>query len=158
MIQHSLSRASFASAFTLILVILVATSGSTVYSQSQQVVTGSQRVDLQTGDSLIVHSDQMSLQRVILEGNITKATLSKPSEYPAHNFGITVETQGSITLRAFFDYAHDYEVTVATQPSNSDLEHANSTYYISQGSFELDIAISVSKRNAPIEVPPLSPS
>jgi len=113
---------------------------------------------LETGDSLIVHSDRNSLQRVLLEGNITNTTISKPREYPADNLAIKFNAGGTITLRAFFDYANDYEVTVATQSSNSNLQHANSTYYISQGSFELDITVFVNESNAPTQVPTLSPS
>lgn len=127
-------------------------------AQQDQTVTRSQRVQLAAGDLLLVRSDHVSIQRVLVEGNLTNTTLRKPTQYPANEFGITASSPGTLTLRVHFDYTSDYSVVLAIQELGVSSARDNATYYLSGGPFELDItAVFDSHPNSPIVTPSVSP-
>ena len=110
---------------------------------AQQAVTRSQDVELTVGDSLTVSSNRTSIQRVLVEGNLSDAILKKPLDYPADRFGISSRNPGTYQLEFLFNYSSDYEVNLSAQISNSSTYYVsnNSTYYVSNGPFELDLKI-----------------
>ena len=127
-------------------------------AQQDQTVTRSIRAQLGAGDLLLVRSDHGSIQRVLVEGNLTNTTLRKPAQYPANEFGITSASPGSLTLRVFFDYASDYSVVLAIQEPGVSSARDNATYYLSGGPFELDItAVFDTRPNSPIATASVSP-
>ncbi len=136
------------------LVLMLSMFGTWIaYAQDAQAVVRSERVELNAGDMLIVHSDQNSIQRIAIEGNITNGTLLKPTQYPANQFGIATTEPGTLAVRAFFNLSSDYIVTVTAQTSNESTRLGNSTYYMSGGPFELDLTIVVGPHTTTDTVP-----
>jgi hypothetical protein len=114
---------------------------------AQQPVTRSQDVEVTVGDSLIVTSNHTSIQRILVEGNLSDAILKKPSQYPAQSFSFSSRNPASYQLEFLFNYSNDYVVNLFVQTSNSSTYVSNnSTYYISSGPFELDLKIVFTQR------------
>jgi hypothetical protein len=106
---------------------------------AQQAVVQGVNVQLTVGDTLKITSTHTSIVRVAIEGNLSYASMTKPPQYPADSFAISTIVPGSYSLRVFFNYSDDYEINVITQSGNRSLPVTNSTYYVSSGSFELDV-------------------
>jgi hypothetical protein len=104
----------------------------------QSPITRFQDIQLSAGDTLIIGSDQNSIQRVILQGNLTAANLTKPSAYPANQLKLQALSPGSYQLTIMFDLSTDYEVMVFDQ-RQGQMATTNGTYYFSGGPSELDI-------------------
>src|SRR3972149_8128528 len=116
--HRSHQLASTACVLTLVLLVPIIASFQLVSGELQQAVTRTQRMELGVGDSLIIHSDRSSIQRVLVEGNLTNATLTKPAQYPASDFAITTKSPGTITLKVYFDYESDYGITLIVQTAD----------------------------------------
>lgn len=128
----------------------------------QQIITNNQGVELFVGDAIIIKSDQQSIDRVFLQGNLSAASYS-PAQYPADQFSFTSMIPGTFALRLYFNYSSGYKVDVHTSNETtttnvpghilpgvtpfSQLQPSNSTtYYLSGGPSELDLdAIFVSR-------------
>jgi hypothetical protein len=106
-------------------------------------VTRSQDVEVTVGDSLTVSSNRTSIQKILVEGNVSNAILKKPSQYPADSFTISSRGPATYQLEFLFNYSSDYAVNLLVQASNSSTYYVsnNSTYYISSGPFELDVKV-----------------
>jgi hypothetical protein len=146
--------ASTACVLTLVLLVPIIASLQLVSGEPQQAVIRTQRLELSVGDSLIIRSDRNSIQRVLVEGNLTNATLTKPAQYPANDFAITTKSPGTITLKVYFDYVSDYGITLAIQTTDVSSAHSNDTYYMSGGPLELDITAVFDPRPTPADVTP----
>jgi hypothetical protein len=88
---------------------------------------------------------------------LSSANVKEPTQYPANNFTIAAETPGTYLISIFFDYARDYQINLLIQtPVGTS---GNSTYYVSSGSFELDIqaTFNLPPSNASVAQPPVSP-
>ncbi len=114
---------------------------------ADQLVTRSQEIQLKTGDTLVVQSDRTSIQQVFVDGNLSATNLSKPVQYPANDFEIQALKPGSYELRVVFDYPHDYRVNLFTKSPDLSVDQNNATYYMSGGSFELDVSAIFSARS-----------
>jgi len=138
--------------FTMILLIPAAKA---VFAD-QQNITNIQGIGLYVGDAIVIKSDQQSIERVFLQGNLSAANYG-PAQYPTDQFAFTSLSPGSFLLRLFFNYSSGYKVDLETsnqttmtnvsgrimpgvtpfpqlnQPSNS------TTYYFSGGPSELDV-------------------
>jgi hypothetical protein len=140
-------------AFTTILLVPAAKA---VFAD-QQNITNVQGIVLYVGDMIIIKSDQRSIERVFLQGNLSAASYT-PAQYPTKEFSFTSMNPGSFVLRLFFNYTTGYKVDVQTsnQTTNSNLSlrmipgvspflqitepSTNSTtYYLSGGPSELDV-------------------
>lgn len=110
---------------------------------AQQPVTRSQDIELTVGDSLVVSSNRTSIQRIFIEGNLSDAILKKPSRYPTDSFTISSRNPATYQLELLFNNSNDYAVNLSVQTSNSSTYSIanNSTYYLSNGPFELDLNI-----------------
>jgi hypothetical protein len=106
-------------------------------SVDAQSISRSQEIQLNVANSLIISSDQESIQRVLIQGNLSLAVLQTPAQYPTKNFTMASTAPGTYLISIFFDYAHDYQVNLLIQTPGGT--SGNSTYYVSSGSFELDI-------------------
>ncbi len=135
-----------ASLVVLFLVVALAFAGlqSTF---ADQLVTRTQEIHLTTGDTLVVQSDRTSIHQVFVEGNLSATNLSKPTQYPANDFEIQALKPGSYELRVVFDYPYDYRVTLSTKSPDLGVSQSNATYYMSGGSFELDVSAIFSARS-----------
>jgi hypothetical protein len=108
-------------------------------SAAPQPVIRAQSVQLTVGDSLIITSNRPSIERVLVEGNLSYASIKKPPAYPADNFAISARSPASYSLELLFNYSSDYQVNLFVQTANQSAVNNNSTYYLSSGPFELDI-------------------
>ena len=137
-------------AFTILLVPAVRT-----VSADQPIVTNVQGIDLYAGGTIVVKSDQQSIERAFVQGNLSAATYT-PVQYPTTQFTFTSTSAGSFILRVFFNYTTGYKVDVlaSNQTANANTARfmpgvsplfnqpstANSTaYYLSGGPSELDV-------------------
>jgi hypothetical protein len=106
---------------------------------ANQTLIRQEPVELNVGDSLVVHSDRFGLQQVFVEGNLSAATLVKPSQYPASDFEISASAPGTYQLTLIFNQSTDYKVNLLVKDGATNTVYNSTTYYISGGSFELDI-------------------
>jgi hypothetical protein len=108
--------------------------------------TSDQTMQLAVDDSLVIASNHTSIERVLVQGNLSQATISKPSEYPADNFTISARQPGSYSLDLFFNYSSDYQINIFVQIANQKTVANNSTFYVSSGPFELEIKATFAAR------------
>jgi len=120
----------------LILVVALAGIQSAFADQS---VTRIQAIQLNVGESLVVQSDRSSIQRVFLEGNLSAANLTKPTQYPANDFELQALNPGSYALKVIFNYPNDYKVNLFVRDSDANFVKSSTMYYLSGGAFELDV-------------------
>jgi hypothetical protein len=139
-------------AFTMIFLLPAA---KTVFAD-QQSITNSQGIELFVGDMIIIKSDQLSIQRVFLQGNLSAASYT-PVQYPTNEFTFTSMSPGSFLLKLFFNYTSGYNVDVQTSNQTtgnptvrlvpgvnpffqiSEPSTNSTTYYLSSGPSELDV-------------------
>ena len=128
-------------------------------ASADQVLTRTLSVQLSTGDSLVVQSDRASIQQVFVQGNFSATNMTRLVHYPAADYEIQAFNPGSFDLRFIFDYPTEYQINLLTRSSDSSSPGNNTTYYLSGGSFELDVSVVFNARPHPpaIAVPSLSP-
>lgn len=125
------------------------------HAYADPTVIRTQQVQLNTGDSLVVQSNRTSIQQVFVEGNLSATNISKPAKYPSNNFEIQTLNPGTVVLRVIFDNSQDYTVRLFIKSSNLSISQSNATYYMSGGSFELDISATFSaQKSDPGVIPP----
>jgi hypothetical protein len=137
-----LHRSQF-TAWLILVVCTVAVISAGHIAVAQQPVTRSQDVEVTVGDSLTVSSNRTSIQRILVEGNVSNAVLKAPSKYPADSFTISSRSPATYQLESLFNFSSDYAVNLFVQASNSSIYYVsnNSTYYISSGPFQLDVTV-----------------
>ena len=128
-------------------------------ASADQILTRTVSVQLSTGDSLVVQSNRASIQQVFVQGNLTASNMTRPAHYPTDDYEIQAFDPGSFELRFIFDYPSEYQVNLLTRSSDSSSPGNSTTYYLSGGSFELDVSAVFNARPStpPIAVPSLSP-
>lgn len=128
-------------------------------ASADQTLTRTLSVQLSTGDSLVVQSDRASIQQVFVQGNLTATNMTRPAHYPTGDYEIQAFNPGSFELRFIFDYPSEYQINLLTRSSDSSSPGNSTTYYLSGGSFELDVSAIFNARpsSPPIAVPSLSP-
>jgi len=128
-------------------------------ASADQPLTRTVNVQLSTGDSLEVQSDRASIQQVFVQGNFSETNMTRLAHYPAADYEIQAFNPGSFELTFIFDYPSEYQVNLLTRSSDSSSLGNSTTYYVSSGSFELDISANFNARpNAPaVAVPSMSP-
>ena len=135
--------------------ILLVSAANNVFAD-QQTLTNVQGIALFVGGTIIVKSDQLSIDRVFVQGNLSAADYT-PTQYPTSEFTFTCTSPGSFLLKLFFNYTTGYSVDVLTSnqtastnlsnhalpgvnPFVQEIEPLNSTtYYLSGGPSELDV-------------------
>jgi hypothetical protein len=141
-------------------VLLVSlTFGGLQTASADQILTRTLSVQLSTGDYLVVQSDRASIQQVFVQGNFSATNMTRLAHYPAGDYEIQAFNPGSFELRFIFDYPSEYQINLLTRSSNSSSPGNSTTYYLSGGSFELDVTAIFNARpnTPPIAVPSLSP-
>jgi len=126
---------------------------------ADQAVIRRQDLELNAGDMLFVHSDRSSIQRILLEGDLASANFTKIAEYPTADFEFAASKEGLYQLRMFFDYPSDYVVNLLVRDKIDGTTSNSTTYYVSAGTFELDIYAHFSSvpDGARITAPSVSP-
>ena len=126
---------------------------------AEQPVVLKEELDLNIGESLIVHSEPGTIQRVFVEGNLSSANITKPTEYPANDFELAAFNPGSYELRVLFDNAGEYTVHIFVKNLDSGASMNSTTYYFSGGPSELDINATFNTRpdNNATVTPSISP-
>lgn len=129
-VKVSRARAGFALAFLLVILLLAAPArGDTTSSQ--------QTVHLYTGGTLKVDSNQNSIQKIVVQGNITAAKISNQT-IPARTFSLSTNTTQFYTVMVFFSLPGSYTATITL---NNPAGQGNSTqipsFYVSGGSLNL---------------------
>lgn len=116
-------------------------------------------MQLSTGDALVVQSDRASIQQVFVQGNFSATNMTRPASYPTYDYQIQAFSPGSFELRFIFDYPSQYQVSLLTESSGSSSPGNSTTYYLSGGSFELDVSATFDARptNPAVSVPFVSP-
>ena len=124
----------------LILILPIAIAGIHTVHADQPLI-GTETAQLNAGDSLVVHSDKMSIQQVFIDGNLSVANFTQPAQYPTNNFQITASTAGLYQIRVIFDQPTSYNVNVFVRSSQSSIAGNSTSYYVSGGSLELDLTV-----------------
>ena len=122
----------------LMLPILV---GGTHLVHADQPLIRTETAQLNVGDSLVIHSDHMSIQQVFIDGNVSVANFTQPSQYPTNEFEITASTPGLYQIRVILDQATSYNVNVFVRSSQPSIADNSTSYYMSGGSLELDLTV-----------------
>lgn len=129
---------------TRTLIIILAISLSIVLlagrtARADQTPVRNETVQLNVGDSLIVQSNGLTIQHVLVEGNLSSITFQKPSQYPAATFELNASAAGTYDLQVMFSRTSDYAVNLYVKQFGTDVIDNSTSYYISGGPFELDV-------------------
>jgi len=148
-----------------------------ILADQQSPITNALDVQLFVGSRLLVASDQNTIQRVLLQGNLTAANYTQPAQYPTNDFELTSSNPGTYDLRVLFDWKVNYIVNLYVQSNQSAITYStpeylpsggqpkpnptpnalapnqsattNSTsYYLSGGAFELDLEATFIRRSS----------
>ncbi|MEK6919882.1 MAG: hypothetical protein AABX62_02435, partial [Thermoproteota archaeon] len=87
-------------------------------------------VNLYSGDKLTVKSDQTTIQRVVIRGNLSAASISSLS-YPARNFTLTSNATELYTLNLWLSYPGPYTTSIVLMDSSDGSTTQLPSYYVS---------------------------
>jgi hypothetical protein len=129
-------------------------------AHADQPTTPTRDIRLFVGDSLVINSNQNSIQHVFLQGNLTVANLTKPAQYPANHFELTARHPGTYQLKVLFDSLTDYKIDLYVRTADQRATKNSTSYYLSGGPFEIGLNATFSDRptNTPLATPSESPS
>lgn len=162
----------------LVAVLTTVISAPTIHlvlADQQSPITNTQDIQLFVGDWLLVTSNQNSIQRIFLQGNLTAAIYTQPAQYPTNEFILTTSDAGTYNLKVLFDLQTNYIVNLYVQSNQSTITYntasfrlpggqpspnpnpyalisnrlttTNSTsYYLSSGPSELDVEVTFVSR------------
>jgi hypothetical protein len=114
-------------------------------AHADQTLVRNESVQLNVGDSLVIHSSRLAIQQVFLEGNLSSATIEKPAQYPADNLQLTTSTPGTYELRVVFNQSSGYNVDLIVRQNATNAIENSTSYYVSGGSLELDVTANFSQ-------------
>jgi hypothetical protein len=106
---------------------------------ADQTLIRSETIQLNVDDALVVHSDHLAIQQVFVEGNLSAVAVDTPQHYPAADFRIIASAPGTYVLHILFNEPSDYRVSLSVVQNGTDPISNSTSYYISGGSFELDV-------------------
>ena len=110
--------------------IILSVSGFyVVVADQQSLITNAQEIQLHVGDCLIVTSNQNSIQRVFLQGNLTAANYTQPAQYPTNALTLTSSEPGTYDLKILFDLQTSYLVKLYVL-SNQSVTYSSSGYLV----------------------------
>jgi hypothetical protein len=126
--------------------------------RADQAIVRSETIVLNVGDSIVVHSNRLAIQQVFLEGNLSATTIEKPLQFPAEDFQVNASVPGTYVLRVIFDQASDYYVNLFVRQKGTNAIGNSTSYYVSGGSFELDLTVYLNPAPSPISAQATSSS
>ena len=139
----------------LILLLPLMTAGIQA-AMADQALVRTESIQLNVGDSLVIRSDHLAMQQVLVEGNLSAAQLTKPAQYPANSFELQAVTSGGYEVRVIFSQATDYSVNLFVRQAGTNAIENSTSYYISGGTLELDVSAYFNPR--PSDVAAIAPS
>jgi len=147
---------------TLLIILIITLSLILVGGQivkADQTLIRTETVQLNVGDSLVLQSNRLSIQRIFLEGNLSAATVERPSQYPTNHLQLNASMPGTYQLQVIFNQESDYNVNLYIRQSGTNAIDNNTSFYVSGGSFELDVNayFNPNLTEANIQVPSMSP-
>jgi len=125
-------------------------------ARADQTPVRTESILLNVGDSLIIQSDHPTIQQAFVEGNLSAAQLTKPSQYPANNFELQSAAPGTYDVRIMFSQATDYTVNLFVIQGGTNTAENSTSFYVSGGSFELDISAYFNPK--PVNITAIAPS
>jgi len=125
--------------YLLLMIVLPLFMAGIQTVRADQPLVRTEAIQLTVGDSLVVRSDHLAIQQVFVEGNLSAAQLAKPSQYPANNFELQSEASGGYEVKMIFSQATDYNVYLLVEQGGTNTVQNSTSYYISGGTFELDV-------------------
>jgi len=144
-------------ALYLVLVLILPLLMAGIHSaMADQALVRTESIQLNVGDSLVIRSDHLAIQQIFVEGNLSAAQLTKPGQYPANNFELQATASGSYEVRLIFSQASDYNVNLFVEQAGTNTAENSTSYYISSGTFELDVNANFNPR--PVDIAALAPS
>jgi len=123
----------------LLIILLPLALASAKTARADQTLVRSEALELYVGDSVVIHSNRLSIQQVFLEGNLSAALVERPSQYPTNDFELNSSAPGTYVLRIIFNQSADYTVDLSVKHSGTSAIENSTSYYVSSGSFELDV-------------------
>ncbi len=108
-------------------------------------VSPQETVNLYAGDGLTVRSGEPSIQKVIVIGNLTAASVSN-STFPAKNFTITSNSTELYTLNVWLTYPAPYAVSIVLRDASDGSTAQLPSYYVSGGDLNLTIVATFQER------------
>jgi len=127
-------------ALLLILIfILPMVTAEIQVARADQPIVRAETFQLNVGDSISVHSNLPDIQQVFLEGNLTAASVAVPSQYPTDNLLLNASAAGTYDLRIIFNQSSAYYIYVLVRQGVTNMVENSTSYYVSGGSFELDL-------------------
>jgi len=117
--------------FAALAIILSASGYYLVVADQQSLITNAQEIQLYVGDYLIVTSNQNSIQRVFLQGNLTAANYTQLAQYPTNAFRLTSSEPGTYVLKILFDLQMSYLVKLYVLSNQSAVNYISSGYQLS---------------------------
>lgn len=127
-------------ALLLILIfILPMVAAEIQIARADQTLVRAETFQLNVGDSIAIHSNLLDIQQVFLEGNLTAASVAVPSQYPTNTLLLNASAAGTYDLRVIFNQSSAYYIYVLVKQGVTNTVENSTSYYVSGGSFELDI-------------------
>jgi len=133
--HHNYARLSLL--IILILTLPLFLVGAQMASADQTPVR-TEAVELNVGDSLVLQSNRLSIQQVLLQGNLSAASVERPSKYPASYFQLNASTPGTYQLDVIFNQSTEYNVNLYVRQNTTNAIENSTAFYVSGGSLELD--------------------
>lgn len=93
---------------------------------------------LYSGDTLILISNQPAIERIVLRGNLSAATVSSIT-YPARNFTLTSNASETYIVNAWLTYPGPYTAGVVLKSSEDGSTTQLPSYYVSNGDLNLTV-------------------
>jgi len=118
--------------------MVIALAAALILAPAHATMSPSQTVSLYSGNSLRVRADQTAIRTVVVEGNLTAATLF-PASYPSMNFTLTANSTQQYTVTLWLSSPSPYTTYVETvDPVQRTISQVTS-YYASSGDLNLTI-------------------
>ncbi len=113
--------------------LVLSTHGATISPQES--------VSLYAGNKLVVKSDQTAIQKVVIRGNLSAATISSPT-YPAKSFTLSTNATQLYTLSIWLTYPGPYTTSINVNDQRAGTTSQVTAYYVSSGDLNLTIIAS----------------
>ena len=124
--------------FILLLLLPLVIAGVQT-AKADQTPIRDESIQLNVGDSLVIQSDKLSIQQVFIEGNLSAATVEKPTQYPTNHFQLNSSLPGTYQLQIMFNQASDYNINLFVRQGGTNTIDNSTAFYVSGGSLELDV-------------------
>lgn len=117
-----------------------------------QTTSPQENAILYAGDTVIIMSNQPAIERIVLRGNLSAATVSSVA-YPARNFTLTSNASETYIVNAWLTYPGPYTTSVILKSLEDGSTTQLPSYYVSNGDLNLTVTAVFEPRPAGGGVP-----